>query len=83
MQLWQVEPLQLLNPKKIASFLTANESLFNQVLKDGDLNKAAHIANMLLQATSQDSTLHLAEKTKVVDLKGTVNLLTYTFHFPE
>ena len=80
MQLLQVKPSQLLNPENITSFLTDNDSLFNQVLKDGDLNKAAQIANTLLQAISQDSTLSSAEKIKVMDFKETIYLLITFIH---
>ena len=62
----QVELSQHLSPANFTSVLTANDSFFNQVIEDGDLNKAAQIANTILEAISQDSSLSTEEKTKVV-----------------
>ena len=62
----QVEPSQLLSPVNFTSVLTSNDSFFNQVIKDGDLNKAVQIANTILEAILRDSSLSTEEKTKVV-----------------
>ena len=62
----QVEPSQLLSPANFTSVLTSNDSFFNQVIKDGDLNKAVQIANTILEAILRDSSLSTEEKTKVV-----------------
>ena len=88
----QVEPSQHLSPANFTSVLTSNDSLFNQVIEDGDLNKAVQIANTILEAISQDSSLSTEEKTKVVSKKNTVyndplktekkpNRRSETFHF--
>ena len=88
----QVEPSQHLSPANFTSVLTSNDSLFNQVIEDGDLNKAVQIANTILEAIFQDSSLSTEEKTKVVFQKNTVdndplktekkpNRRSETFHF--
>ena len=88
----QVEPSQHLSPANFTSVLTSNDSLFNQVIEDGDLNKAVQIANTILEAISQDSSLSTEEKTKVVFQKNSVyndpfktekkpNRRSETFHF--
>ena len=61
----QVEPSQNLS---LANFT----STFNQVIEDGDLNKAAQISNTILEAISQDSSLSTKEKTKVIVFKNNV-----------
>ena len=48
-------------------------SVFNQVIEDGDLNKAAQISYTILEAISQDSSLSTEEKTKVIVFKNNVN----------
>ena len=68
----QVEPSQHLSPANFASVLTSNDSFFNQVIEDKDLNKAAQIANTVLEAISQDSSLSTEEKTKVIFLRNSV-----------
>ena len=68
----QVEPSQHLSPANFTSVLTANDSFFNQVIEDGDLNKAAQISNTILEAISQDSSLSTEEKTKVIVFKNNV-----------
>ena len=88
----QVEPSQHLSPANFTSVLTSNDSLFNQVIEDGDLNKAVQIANTILEAISQDSSLSTEGKTKVVFQKNSVyndplktekkpNRHSETFHF--
>ena len=56
---FQVKQSELSNPKNFTS-------LFNQLIKNGDLNKAAQLANTLLEAIAKGSPLCLAEKTKVM-----------------
>ena len=68
----QVELSQHLSLANFTSVLTANDSFFNQVIEDGDLNKAAQIANTILEAISWGSSLSTEEKTKVVFLKNSV-----------
>ena len=63
---FQVKPSELSSPKNFTSFLTARDSLFNQLINNGDLNKATQLANTLLEAIAKDSPLSLAEKTKVI-----------------
>ena len=57
-----------MRPENISSFLTANDSLLNDVIQDGDLSRAAQIANSVLQTVSQDSTVSLQNKAKVSQL---------------
>ena len=61
----QVEPSQNLSLANLTS-------IFNQVIEDGDLNKAAQISNKILKAISQDSSLSTKEKTKVIVFKNNV-----------
>ena len=61
----QVEPSQKLSLANLTS-------IFNQVIEDGDLNKAAQISNTILEAISQDSSLSTEEKTKVIVFKNNV-----------
>ena len=68
----QVELSQHLSLANFTSVLTANESFFNQVIEDGDLNKAAQISYTILEAISQDSSLSTEEKTKVIVFKNNV-----------
>lgn len=60
-----MKPSELLRPENISSFLTASDSLLNDVIQDGDLSRAAQIANSVLQTVSQDSTVSLQNKAKV------------------
>ena len=90
--LLQVKPSQHLSPANFTSVLTANDSLFNQVIEDGDLNKAAQISNTILEAIGQDSSLSAEKKTKVIVFKNNVykdplktenyrNRRSETFHY--
>lgn len=63
-----MKPSELLRPENISSFLTASDSLLNDVIQDGDLSRAAQIANSVLQTVSQDSTVSLQNKAKVSQL---------------
>ena len=63
-----MKPSELLRPENISSFLTTNDSLLNDVIQDGDLSRAAQIANSVLQTVSQDSTVSLQNKAKVSQL---------------
>ena len=63
-----MKPSELLRPENISSFLTASDSLLNDVIQDGDLSRAAQIANYVLQTVSQDSTVSLQNKAKVSQL---------------
>ena len=90
--LLQVKPSQHLSPANFTSVLTANDSLFDQVIEDGDLNKAAQISNIILEAIGQDSSLSAEKKTKVIVFKNNVykdplktekyrNRRSETFHY--
>ncbi|XP_067023241.1 polycystin-1-like protein 2 [Acropora muricata] len=61
----QVKPSGLSITKNFTSFLTAQDSLFNRLIRNGDLNKATQLANTLLEAIAKDSPLSLAKKTKI------------------
>ena len=63
-----MKPSELLRPENISSFLTASDSLLNDVIQDRDLSRAAQIANSVLQTVSQDSTVSLQNKAKVSQL---------------
>ena len=64
----QVEPSQLLRPENISKLLTANNSLFTEVIKNGDLSKAVQIANAVLQVVLEDTLMDSTKKAKVVQL---------------
>ena len=44
----------------------ASDSLFNGAIKHGDLSKAALIANSFLKSVSQDTTMDILDKAKVI-----------------
>ena len=52
--------------ENFSNILMTNDSLFNNVVKHGDLSKAALIANSILQSVKQDTTMDILEKAKVV-----------------
>ncbi|XP_068742451.1 polycystin-1-like protein 2 [Montipora capricornis] len=64
----RVFPSRNLSTENLTNFFTDRDSYFNKVIKNGDLGKAAQIANTLLQAVSKDSTLPFAKKTKIREL---------------
>ncbi|KAL9967107.1 hypothetical protein ACROYT_G025275 [Oculina patagonica] len=72
----QVKPSQLLRPENVTKFLSANNSLFRYAIKDGDLSKAAQIANAVLQAVLHDTAMDSDQKSKVQDfiIKSTLSL---------
>ena len=55
-----------MSPQHIAKFFTANNSDFNNAIKDGDLNKAERIANAVLQAVLENTTTDPTELSKVM-----------------
>ncbi|XP_020630882.1 polycystic kidney disease 1-related protein-like [Orbicella faveolata] len=64
----QVEPFpELLRPDQISRRITANDSEFNNAIKDGDLNKAERLANAILQAILEDATMDSTKKSKVIN----------------
>ena len=64
----QVEPFpELLRPDQISGRITANKSEFNNAIKDGDLSKAEQIANAILQALLEDTTMDSTNKSKVIN----------------
>lgn len=46
--------------------MTANNSEFGNAIKDGDLSKAEQIANAVLQAVLEDTTMDSTNKSKVI-----------------
>ena len=65
-----------MNLENITSSFTANYSLFNQAIRDGDLNKVVQIANVVLKEVSKHSTLNSTKKTKVFSLKMKLFLIS-------
>ncbi|RMX54592.1 hypothetical protein pdam_00023671 [Pocillopora damicornis] len=61
----QVRPSQSLRPDKIKSFLMPNDSLFQEVIRKGDLGKAAQLANSVL--ATLETRMNFEEKIKVID----------------
>jgi len=55
-----------LRPENISKLLTANNSLFTEVVKDGDLSKVVQIANAVLQVVLEDTLMDSMKKAKVV-----------------
>jgi len=56
-----------LRPDQISRRITANDSEFNNAIKDGDLNKAERLANAILQAILEDATMDSTKKSKVIN----------------
>lgn len=56
-----------MRPENITRLITATDSQFNTAIKDGDLSKAEQIANAVLQAVLQDTTIDSKEKSQVID----------------
>ncbi|XP_022787369.1 polycystic kidney disease protein 1-like 2 [Stylophora pistillata] len=63
----QVKPSGRSRPENISGLLMAYESLLNDVIRAGDLSKAAQIANSVLQTVSQDTTISFQNKAKIQD----------------
>ena len=59
-------PAKNINSESAKRLLFAEDSLLNTAIKVDDRNKAMQIANNVLQAISQDPSLDLGEKTKVI-----------------
>ena len=55
-------------PENISKILTANNSLFTEAVKDGDLSKVVQIANAVLQVVLEDTLMDSANKAEVVKL---------------
>jgi len=53
--------------RQISRRLTANNSEFNDAIKDEDLSKAELIANAVLQALLKDTTMSSNNKSKVIN----------------
>ena len=49
-----------------SKILTANNSLFTEAVKDGDLSKVVQIANAVLQTVLEDTFMDSAKKAEVV-----------------
>jgi len=58
-----------LSQDQIRRYITANDSKFNNAIKDGDLSKAERIANAVLQALDLEdtSTMDSTKKSKVIN----------------
>jgi len=56
-----------LRPDQISRLVTANDSEFNDAIKDGDLSKAEQMANAVLQALLEDTTMDSTNKSKVIN----------------
>lgn len=61
----QVKPPQSLGIKNVSGILTANDSSFNEAINNGDLDKAAQIANSVLQIISTDTKMDSQDKASV------------------
>jgi len=57
-----------LRPEKISKLLTANKSLFTEVVKDGALSKVVQKTNAVLQVLLEDIFMDSIKKVKVVQL---------------
>jgi len=53
--------------QNISKLITANNSDFNDAIKDEDLSKAGLIANAVLQALLKDTTMSSTDKSKVIN----------------
>ena len=53
-------------PENISKILTANNSLFTEAVKDGDLSKVVQIANAVLQTVLEDTFMDSNNKAEVV-----------------
>lgn len=62
----QIKPSQKERPDAITNFLKANESLFDEFIRSGNLRKAALIANSVLLSVSQETSIELQERYKVL-----------------
>ena len=51
--------------KNVSGILTANDSSFNEAINNGDLDKAAQIANSALQIISSDTKMDSQVKARV------------------
>ena len=49
--------------------MTANNSEFNNAIKDGDLSKVEQIARAVLQAVLEDTTMDSTNKSKVISFQ--------------
>jgi len=56
-----------LRPDQISKRITANDSDFNNAIKDGDLSKAEQIANAVLQAVLEDTTTDSTKISQVMN----------------
>lgn len=58
-------PAKTISSKNMTRLVFADDSILNEAIKVGNLNKAAGIATIVLQAISQDSTFNPSNKTEV------------------
>ena len=58
-------PAKNISSEKITRLILANDSRLNEAINLGDVNKAVGLANTVLQAILQDSTIDKSRKTEV------------------
>ena len=58
--------IQKIRPDDITNLLRAKNSLFNKFIEIGNLREAALIANAILLSTSQETSMDLQKKYKVL-----------------
>ena len=58
--------IQKIRPGDITNLLRAKNSLFNKFIEIGNLREAALIANAILLSTSQETSMDLQKKYKVL-----------------
>ena len=62
----QIKPSHKERPDAITNFLMVNDSLFDEFIRSGNLRKAALIANSVLLSVSQETSIELQERYKVL-----------------
>ena len=56
-----------------------NDSLFQEVIRKGDLGKAAQLANSVLQIVAQETKMNLEKKIKVNAITNVLYLMDALF----
>ena len=56
-----------------------NDSLFQEVIRKGDLGKAAQLANSVLQIVTQETKMNLEKKIKVNAITNVLYLMDALF----
>ena len=76
----QIQPSQKIRPDVITNLLMAKSGLFNKFIEIGNLREAALIANAILLSVSQETSMDLQKKYKVL---FEPNLLIKKFYSPQ